>query len=58
MRKFFFSPAHCLKAKSKICKDSILSAVAWLGAELLAEAGVAEEPQAERDAHDDQEANE
>ena len=39
--------------QNKFCKDDDLSLVdVWLGEELSAEAGVAPQPQDERDAHD------
>ena len=59
------SPVHNLKCfqqafmvilnenQNKFCKDDDLSLVdVWLGEELSAEAGVAPQPQDERDAHD------
>ena len=61
------SPVHNLKCfqqafmvilnenQNKFCKDDDLSLVdVWLGEELSAEAGVAPQPQDERDAHDEE----
>ena len=41
--------------KNKACKDDLVDV--WLGEELFAEAGVAPQPQDERDAHDEEDAD-
>ena len=40
--------------QNKFCKDDLSLVDVWLGEELFAEAGVAPQPQDERDAHDEE----